>query len=197
MSRAEQKREAHRRIVDAAARQLREEGLSGAGVQRVMKEAGLTHGGFYSHFGSKEELVSEAMKAALVKGREAMFANSGEPGPDRRKRLLLGYLSQAHRDAPGTGCPLPSTSAEVARAPDSVRHAYDTELRKIIAAFEAEFGDAPADEDLHAYAIAMLSLCVGSLLLARATLDSALSDDILNSCRQFAADVEETEKHEY
>jgi TetR/AcrR family transcriptional repressor of nem operon len=197
MGRAEQKAEAHHRIIAAAARQLREEGPVGMSVQRVMEEAGLTHGGFYSHFDSKEQLVAEALRVALENGRDR-FAGVGAgaaPGPEQRQRMLRGYLSRAHRDDPGAGCPLPSTSAEVARAPETVRRAYDDELRKIIALFEAEFAGSPADE-AHARAIGTMSLCVGSLLLARATLDSTLSDDILNSCRQFIAAVEKDTNHE-
>ena len=196
MRRAEQKQEARRRILDAAARQLREEGLAGAGVQRVMEEAGLTHGGFYAHFDSKEQLVGEALKTALAKARERLLAGGGTPGRERRGRILRRYLSRAHRDGPGAGCPLPSTSADVARAPAAVRRAYDDELRKIIACFEAELADLSA-EDVHAHAIGTLALCVGSLLLARATPDPVLSDDILNSCRRFAAGAEETTEHEH
>ncbi len=196
MTRAEQKRRAHQRIIAAAARQLREEGLDRTGVQRVMEEAGLTHGGFYNHFDSKEELVAEALASALVQGRERMLAGSGTPGPERRANLMKLYLSRWHRDAPAEGCPLPSTSADVARAPASVRRAYDDQLAAIIAGFEAQLADQPA-EDVHAQAVGTLALCVGSLLLARAVLDQGLSDDILDSCRQFAARNEETANHEH
>ncbi len=195
MSRAEQKQKAHQRILAAAARQLREEGLDKAGVQRVMKEAGLTHGGFYSHFESKEELIAEAVTRAMAEGPERLASNRGRPGPERRTQLMQIYMSPAHRDAPGIGCPLPSLSAEIARAPASIRRAYDEGLAKIIAHFEAERADLPA-EDVHAVAVGSLALNVGSLLLSRAAQDSALSDDILNSCRQFAADIEENLKHD-
>lgn len=195
MTRAEQKQQAHRRIIAAAARQLREEGLDKTGVQRVMEEAGLTHGGFYSHFDSKEQLVVEAMQSALEEGRERIAAGRGKPGPDRRMLILKNYLSRAHCDAPGDGCPLPSTSADIVRAPDSIRRAYDDELAKIIATLEAQHSDLPA-EDVHVQALGTLALSVGSLLLARAALDQKLSDDILDSCRQFAANNEGASKHD-
>jgi TetR/AcrR family transcriptional repressor of nem operon len=195
MTRAEQKQQAHRRIIAAAARQLREGGLDKTGVQRVMEEAGLTHGGFYSHFDSKEQLVVEAMQSALEEGRERIAAGRGEPGPDRRMRIFKNYLSRAHCDAPGAGCPLPSTSADIVRAPDSIRRAYDDELAKIIATLEAQHSDLPA-EDVHVQALGTLALAVGSLLLARAALDQGLSDDILDSCRQFAANNEGASKHD-
>ncbi|MCP4005595.1 MAG: TetR/AcrR family transcriptional regulator [bacterium] len=191
MSRAEQKAEAHSRIVAAAARQIREEGLSGAGVQRIMEEAGLTHGGFYGHFDSKEELLGEALKSAMAIGRNRLRVPDAASRAERRESMLSVYLSRAHRDNPGVGCPLPSTSAEVARAPESLRRAYDEELRETIASFEKELSDSQ-DEDAHTRAVGTLALCVGSLVLARAALDSELSDDILDSSRQFAAETKET-----
>ncbi|MCP3985619.1 MAG: TetR/AcrR family transcriptional regulator [bacterium] len=195
MSRAEQKREARDRILAAAARQLREEGLTGASVQRVMDEAGLTHGGFYGHFESREQLIGEALTGAFKKGRDRLLTGATSAPQQRRRQMLRRYLSRSHRDSPGEGCPLPSTSADVARSPASVRHAYDAELRKIIAFFETERSDLGA-EDAHTGALGTLALCVGSLLLSRAALDPTLSDDILSSCRQFAAAAEETTEHE-
>lgn len=193
MKRAEQKRRTHRRIVDVAVRQLGEQGLGGAAVQRIMNEAGLTHGGFYAHFDSKAELVAEALTGALRSASERLFGQVDSlPAPERRKRLLDSYLSPAHRDAPGSGCPLASTSADVARSSPSVRRAYQSELRRIIEQIEAEFGEA-AEDAAHARAVGTLALCVGGLLLARAVEDPALSDDILQACRQFGAATEETQ----
>ncbi|MFQ5415694.1 MAG: TetR/AcrR family transcriptional regulator [Myxococcota bacterium] len=192
MNRSEQKRRTHRRIVDVAVRQLGEQGLSGAAVQRIMNEAGLTHGGFYSHFDSKADLVAQALSAALRIASERLFRRVDHlAAPDRRKRLLDAYLSPAHRDAPGAGCPLASTSADVARSSACVRRAYEDELRKIIEHIEADFHELAGDA-AHARAVGTLAICVGGLLLARAVDDPALSDDILQSCRQFGSGMEET-----
>ncbi len=183
--RAKQKEQTRRRIVDAAARQFREEGLTGAGVQRIMEEVGLTHGGFYSHFDSKTELSAEAVALAMAQAHEQLLeAAEGLRGPDRARRMLFSYLSRAHRDAPGAGCPLPPTSADVARSAAPVRRAYGAELRKMIESVEGYLGEADAD-GAHERAVGTLALCVGGLLLARAVEDPALSDDILASCRQF------------
>ena len=191
MGRAEQKQETRLRILEAAARQLRADGLPHSGVQRIMEEAGLTHGGFYSHFASKEQLVADAIGNALDSSSEALLGGSrGDPGPERRRGLLSRYLSRGHRDAPGAGCPLPSTSADVARSPAAVRQAYEEGLRRIIEYFEAELRDLP-EEQMHLRARGTLALCVGGMLLARAVDDPTLSDDILESCRQFAAEIEE------
>jgi TetR/AcrR family transcriptional repressor of nem operon len=192
MNRAEQKQLTHQRIVEVAVRQLGEQGLSGAALQRIMKEAGLTHGGFYSHFDSKDGLVAEALAAALRIAGERLFGSVDHLGaPERLERLLDVYLSPAHRDAPGAGCPLASTSADVARSSTGVRRAYEDELRRLIEHIEADL-DELAGDAAHVRALGTLALCVGGLLLSRAVDDPALSDDILQSCRQFGAGTEAT-----
>ena len=185
--RTEQKERTHQRIVAAAARQFREQGLGGAGVQRIMEEAGLTHGGFYTHFGSKDDLTAESIALAMKTAREGWLEGAAFlRGPGATKRMLDAYLSRAHRDDPGAGCPLPSTSADVARAAPAVRRAYANELRKIIESLEHRLED-PEDEEAHQRAVGAMALCVGGLLLARAVDDDALSDDILRACREFGA----------
>jgi TetR/AcrR family transcriptional repressor of nem operon len=186
-SRAEQKERSHRRILAAAARQFREGGLGGAGVQGIMEEAGLTHGGFYTHFDSKADLAAQAIALAMETGRERLVEGALHlHGPGGTRRLLDAYLSRAHRDHPGVGCPLPSTSADVARAAPVVRRAYAMQLRKIIESLERHL-TGPEDGEAHERAVGALALCVGGLLLARAVDDDALSDDILSACRQFGA----------
>jgi TetR/AcrR family transcriptional repressor of nem operon len=187
--RAEQKEQTHRRILAAAARQFREEGLEGAGVQRIMEEAGLTHGGFYTHFDSKADLAAEAVALAMKTSHERWLKGAERlHGPGGTRRMLDTYLNRAHRDNPGAGCPLPSISADVARAAPAVRRAYATELRKIIGSLERHLVD-PEDDEAHERAVGALALCVGGLLLARAVDDGALSDDILRACRQFGAAI--------
>jgi TetR/AcrR family transcriptional repressor of nem operon len=183
--RAERKEQTHQRIIAAAARQFREEGLGGAGVQRIMEEAGLTHGGFYTHFDSKADLTAEAVALAMKTAREALLEGAEFPrGPEGTRRMLAAYLNRAHRDDPGAGCPLPSTSADVARAAPAVRRAYANELRKIIESLERHLAD-PEDDEAHERAVGTMALCVGGLLLARAVDDDVLSDDILSACRKF------------
>jgi TetR/AcrR family transcriptional repressor of nem operon len=187
--RAERKERTHRRIVSAAARQFREEGLGGAGVERIMEEAGLTHGGFYTHFDSKADLAAEAVAFAMKTAREGWLEGAEFlHGPGGTRRMLDAYLNRAHRDNPGAGCPLPSTSADVARAAPAVRRAYATELREIIESLERHL-EGPEDDGAHERAVGAMALCVGGLLLARAVDDDALSDDILRACRQFGADL--------
>jgi len=184
-----QKERSHRRIVEVAARQFREGGMTRAGVQRIMEEAGLTHGGFYSHFGSKDDLVAEALVAAMTTARGRLLSDLEElPEGERLQRVAVRYLSRAHRDAPGAGCPLPSMCAEISRAPTTVRRVFGEELRKSIEQAEATLSGID-DGEAHVRAVGVFALCVGGLLLARAVDDDMLSDDILKACRQFAVEA--------
>lgn len=186
MKRVAQKEETHGRIVEVAARLFRKEGLAGAGVQRIMADAGLTHGGFYSHFDSKADLIAEAFAAAAREDRERLFtALQQVPATDRLAQLVRMYLSRSHRDARNAGCPLPAISAEISREPAPVRRAYETELLETVARIEQTIADAE-DMTAHDRAVGTLALCVGGLLLARAVDDVDVSDDILHACRRFA-----------
>ena len=151
-----------------------------------MKEAGLTHGGFYSHFGSKTDLVVEALETSIAEQLDSWTSGLAElPTSERIPRLINRYLSRRHRDAVDAGCPIPSTCAEVAHASEPVRRAYDEVLRASVERIE-EIATDPECEDSRDHAIGMLAVCVGGLLLARAAGDPGFSDDILRSCRDFA-----------
>jgi TetR/AcrR family transcriptional repressor of nem operon len=111
-----------------------------------------------------------------------------------RLRSLVGrYLSRRHRDAPGMGCLLPAVSAEIGRAPVAVRETYDALLKETVASIEEALGDDGSKEEAHARAVGALALCVGGLLLARASEDTEFSDDVLRCCLRFAAAKEEGE----
>lgn len=167
--------EKHARIVEQAARLFRERGFDGVSVGEIMKETGLTHGPFYNHFASKEALMAESfLHAARVSG-ELMASKT--PDAAGKSAYLAAYLSPAHRDAPGSGCPIAALSTEIARAP-GVRGAYTTHIRGMIARLATYF---PWSSKRHARrdAIAALSAIVGALTLARAVDDEELSDEIL------------------
>src|SRR6202453_1506497 len=122
------KAETHTRIVRVAAKRFRERGLEGIGVADVMKEAGVTVGGFYKHFGSRDELVVEALAAAF-KDLDVWEEHTADMA-----QLLQSYLTEAHRDAPGTGCAMAALLGDVTRASTYARALY-TERVKRIAAF--------------------------------------------------------------
>ena len=110
----EQKERSHGSILESAARLLRQRGISGSRVVDIMKGAGLTAGGFYAHFGSKEELIDEVLQRAATGLRERLFGRLDEkPAADRAEVVLKRYLSAAHRDNTESGCPLPAVVGEV------------------------------------------------------------------------------------
>src|SRR5580704_15308626 len=113
-AKVEQKEKSHETILESAARLVRERGIAGARVADVMKGAGLTVGGFYAHFGSKEELVDEALRRTGNELRGRLFARLDEkPEADRAEVVFNRYLSADHRDAQTMGCPLPAVVGEI------------------------------------------------------------------------------------
>ena len=183
MSRAEQKAATRDRILDLAARRLRSEGLAGNAVHRLMRDAGLTHGGFYVHFPSKEALDVAALERAMDSiGHPSKALPTGMPRAEQRKQLAARYLSRSHRDHPETGCPLSALLSEVPRGGDSFRHAYAACVAQSLLNRQEELGSTPPGED-----IALLALALGGLALARALPDQATSDAVLRACRDASA----------
>jgi TetR/AcrR family transcriptional repressor of nem operon len=181
----EQKTETRGRIVDAAARLFRENGYDGVGVDAIMSEVGLTAGGFYSHFPSKESLFREAMATALAPSRTLRATrNPSTAGIDPLVALIKGYLSRAHRDAVGEGCPLPSLTTDVARKSDATRESYEQQFLSYADEMESLLPEGSAHT--RETALAVLAQCVGGLMLSRAVKDQKLSDQILKSCRDAA-----------
>lgn len=173
-------------IVDAAARLYRERGIAGVGVAEVTRGAGLTHGGLYRHFESKEALVREACARAFD---WTIGAPPGlEPGEDLAHRVRA-YLSPAHRDSPGDGCPVAALAVDVARAGDELSSVFAKGVERNITRFAQRMGGLTEEEvpgpTLRAEAIATLGAMVGALVLARATAagNAALSGEILEAMR--------------
>ena len=189
-TRASNKRESLDRILDAAARRLREEGLHGAAVVPVMRDAGLTHGAFYSHFSGKDELASAAFGRAITTGRPHWIKPmQGESWSARLSNLAKRYLSPAHRDNLSTSCGFAALSSDAAHASEQFRASYEHELRISLAAI---CGDDASDERLDD-AIALMALCIGGLSLSRAVVDPKLSARILRVAREAAAKLADTQ----
>ncbi len=172
------KLDSHRRIVDIAAARIREEGAEGPSVAEVMKAAGLTHGGFYKHFSSRDELVAEALGRAFDEGLLAI-ASITEGAEDPLAAFTDWYLSEQHRDNPRTGCAVVALGADVGRGDGRLRAAYAEQVRRYLASLEGLLGGA----DRERRARVALSTMVGSLLLARAVDDESLSAAILSDAR--------------
>ncbi|MFG1371910.1 helix-turn-helix domain-containing protein [Xanthobacter oligotrophicus] len=169
----EQMAENRRRILDAASRLFREKGFDAVSVSEVMKAAGLTHGGFYGHFSSKDDLVAQTLAHVLA-------ADSGEGGDFRR--YLDTYLSPRHRDSPAGGCPTAGLVAAIRHQTPAARSAMTEGLRSQIGRIEKALPESdPADR--RRAAIGSWAAMVGAVILARAIDDSVLSDEILEQTR--------------
>ncbi len=171
------------KILSSAGSLLREKGVSGTSVSEVMGGAGMTVGGFYSHFSSKQELVAEAISEALCQSRRNMAEGARDlKGEEWVTAVARSYLSRFHRDHPEAGCPLPTTLGEISREEEPVREALAREVEETVAVIAAHLEEAGA-EDPRAEALALFSAMIGGLTLARALQGSPLSDATLKACR--------------
>ena len=173
-------------ILEAAARLYREHGLAGVGVAEVTRGAGLTHGGLYRHFESKDALVREACARAFD---WTIGPLEGGGQGDGLAARVQAYLSPRHRDNPGEGCPVAALAADVARAGGELSAVFAQGAERNITRFARVIGGLKEDEvpssAQRAEAVATLSAMIGALVLARATAaaDPALSDEILETVR--------------
>ncbi len=167
------------RILDNAGRLFRERGFDGIGLNDLMQAAGLTRGGFYGHFESKEDLAAQATRQALEGHREAWRAHSGRSLAD----WVSAYLSDAHRDGRGRGCGLAALAGDAARSGPEVQAAFAQGVRGIVAALVSQMPAADAERQRE-QALGMLSTLVGALVLSRAVGDDALSRELRDAARQ-------------
>lgn len=167
----------HERIVKIAAARIRRDGVDDLAVANLMSEAGLTHGGFYRHFKSRDDLVAEAVALALAQGSARTRAAASKGGLPALRTIIDGYLSTSHRDNPETGCAVAALAEDVTRASDRTRDAYAGQVLEYL---ELLAGLAPGDDpgDSH-LAVLTLSALVGALSIARAVGDPDLSARIL------------------
>jgi len=181
--RAGHKAGTRRRIVEATAWALRARGLAGVGVADLMREAGLTHGGFYSHFDSKDTLVAEAVGLAGEESARNLHRIIDRAG--RRSAwadIVAAYLSPAHRDRPDRGCALAALGPELARESAGARRAIAAQLETLLDLL-AEHVPARRGTSRRREAMVRLAGLVGALILSRIAGDRALSDAILASAR--------------
>lgn len=177
------------RIVAAAARAFRAEGISKVAIPALMRDAGLTHGGFYAHFANKEELVAEACVRGLSESSRAIMAEAESQPPDDALRLIIrAYLSRGHRDHPETGCSIAALGTEIVREPDGVRAAFAGELHAYARRLAAYVPGASAEEREEA-ALLLLSGMAGTIMMARTLDDRAQSDRLLLAARRFYMDA--------
>ena len=176
--------ETRQKIIKTAARQFRRHGIGGISVADVMAKAGLTHGGFYKHFASKEALAAEACQWALAASREelASVAAAARPGQGLRA-IVETYLSLAHRDHPDRGCVIAALAAEAARL-DRSTSAVVAEGYEALAALIASHLETTPQEDRAQRARAIVATMVGALTISRTIADRAQAEAVLASARE-------------
>jgi TetR/AcrR family transcriptional repressor of nem operon len=177
--RPDQKQDTRRRIVAAAAARIQDEGLEAPSVAQVMGDAGLTVGGFYAHFDSRDTLIAEALARMLEDQLQRWLEMLPDAGPaERRAQAARGYLSRRNRDTGAERCPIPAIASEVERA--------DPRIREVVAehfdAWVSALTD-PDEPDGRRHALAAVATMVGALTLARALGPTPFSDELLAAAK--------------
>lgn len=182
---AEHKQETRERIVHTASRHLRRRGHSGVGIADLMSKLKLTHGGFYKHFGSKEELLAEAITKAFeeTENRYTEAVNKAKPGAEL-KTLIENYLSMEHCANPGEGCPMAALASEIGRLPKSVRDKIDKAIKQRMKR-TARLLPGKTEKERERNCIALMSGMIGTLNVARALTDPAARKAVLDASKDF------------
>lgn len=184
-ARAAAKDATHERIVSVAARAIRRSGYAGTGVADIMKEAGLTHGAFYAHFPSREAMLAEAASRACAESSAALSGVvASVPSEETLKTMLRAYLSPEHLEQIESGCPLAALGSETARQTPEVRRATTQHIKAmvdLVARQSPDWGQPAA----HERALLTLAAMVGTLVLARAVDDPALSGSLRDAALKY------------
>ena len=179
----EHKQETHARIVRKASVRLREKGAHGVGVADLMKEAGLTHGGFYAHFDSREALLIEAFAYAMDRSMEHWRKTAEQTSPEKRLSMIVdSYLTTTHRDDPGRGCAVPTLGAEIARESPRTRKAFAAKLEQMIDMVAEQMVGVPPKAARKQAAVTLATM-MGTLVLSRIAGNSEFSNEILAAGR--------------
>jgi TetR/AcrR family transcriptional regulator, transcriptional repressor for nem operon len=179
----EHKFQTHERIVKKASVKLREKGAHGIGVADLMKDAGLTHGGFYAHFDSRDALVIEAFTHAMDRSTARWRKLSEEtPVEKRLSKIVNTYLAPVHRDDLGHGCAVPALAAEIARESAKTRRVFSGRMEQMIDMLAEQFHGMPR-KAARKEAVAALATMMGALVMARVAGNGELSEEILKSGR--------------
>ena len=173
-------RQKHERILKQASTLFRERGFSGVSVAEIMKAAGLTHGPFYNHFSSKEDLKTAGIERAMMDA--VAMLRAGGNSATAKADYLKKYLSVAHRDDPGKGCPIAALASDVSREP-AVRGAFTAQVKALVETFSSRFRWR-SRRTARVESIRFMASIVGALILARAVDDSEFSDEILREVRR-------------
>jgi TetR/AcrR family transcriptional repressor of nem operon len=181
---AEHKQKTREKVLDAAAEAIRLEGPHKVGVAGIMAKAGLTHGGFYAHFESKDDLVAHAIGHMFdTSAQRRLDSYKDRPPAEALNAYIDFYLSEAHRDARTTGCVMPAMAADLPRLPTACQEAFAAGVRRLIGRV-ADLLARSGHADAETLASSMIAEMVGALSLARAETDRARSDLMLERSRR-------------
>ncbi|MEO8668660.1 MAG: TetR/AcrR family transcriptional regulator [Bauldia sp.] len=182
----EHKQETRKRIVQSARRLFNRNGFAEVTIGDIMGAAGLTHGGFYKHFNAKEDVYQEAVLEFICAERpepwQMRHIDPAAKGPALARMIVEAYLSTDHFDDRDGSCPMIALPSDVARGNESVREGFRRVLEMMVGAFEENF--PPAERTKRDRALALVSMVVGGMVLARAVDDKALADDLRDSARR-------------
>lgn len=177
----EQVEENRTEVIDTAARVFREKGFDGIGIATLMEEAGLTHGGFYRHFRSKDDLAVQACRHAFSQKQDELLSHIENAPADPFATLIRQYVSSEHRDHPETGCSLTTLAADAARRDDpELRAVFTDAVAGYIKLLSAVIADAPAKEKRRA-AVSTLAEMVGAVVLSRVVADRKVAQELIES----------------
>ncbi|MCX2729909.1 TetR family transcriptional regulator [Saccharopolyspora sp. NFXS83] len=173
---AEHKQETRQRIIEAAGRRFKQDGIDGSGVATLMSDAGLTNGAFYAHFASKDDLVAAVVAAQLAEQDAKFEARAAEP--DGLQRIVCEYLTPEHRDDRQNGCPSAALLDEIDRCSAATKQAYTGGLLSLVDNIAARV--APQDPDSARLSVlGVVGLMIGTLQLSRAVADQELATEML------------------
>lgn len=173
---AQHKEETRRRLVESSAALAKTEGFGTTGVDALMSAVGLSGGAFYSHFASKSDLLNAIVQSEIENSSE-MLAGDETAAPDHVEKCLRRYLSSSHAANPDTGCVIPALGAEIARADPAVRETIEKGLKKV----QKSWGERLGDDDA---GWALISQCVGAILLSRIVASERTRQEILGANRR-------------
>ena len=177
--------ETHERIVSTAARALRRAGYEGVSVAEIMKDAGLTHGGFYAHFASRDALVEEALERATSDSLGVLAQVTGDGGGIAA--LAEQYLSDAHLESPEHGCCMASLGTETRRQPDAVRAIAARGMKQFVALVERDLPAGLSESERRDEAMLIVSALVGAMVIARAVESPTLSRQFRAAAKRFVS----------
>jgi TetR/AcrR family transcriptional regulator, transcriptional repressor for nem operon len=176
-----QKAESRQRVLDTAARQIREHGLEALGVADCMRSAGLTHGAFYGHFSSRDALIIAALEQAMTRGQKRVMSRAADAAEHSKtpfEAIADAYLHPAHADNPGTGCALCALAGDAVHATADVKALYTTHLRRLADQLTQAAGGGD-ESGSQALGLGVAATIVGAITLARAVDDHELALSIL------------------